>query len=131
VAEISRRPELRAPLPVNGDGSAPGVLDAAVRAVTAAFAEALDAHLAGDGPARAAAAVRRAFQPMTRPEPVAPLATTDTADGLSPKAVVRLRDGLAARVATDADGVHLTADGQGLLLPAACAAAVRALAGGG
>jgi bifunctional lysine-specific demethylase and histidyl-hydroxylase NO66 len=135
VAEVSRRPELRAPLPVNGGavyegGAAPDVLDTAVRAVTAAFAEALDAHLAGDGPARTAAAVRQSFQQLTRPEPVAPVATAKAADDLSPKTVVRLRDGLAVRVAADADGVHLTADGQGLRLPAACETAVRALARG-
>ena len=65
---------------------------------------------------------------MVRPEPVAPLATVDAAAELSAKAVVRLRDGLDARVAVDPAGVHLATLGQGLRLPAECAAAIRALA---
>jgi ribosomal protein L16 Arg81 hydroxylase len=129
VAELSRNPALRAPLPVNGSDADPGVLDAAVREMTAAFMRALQAH-AADGPARTASAVRRSFERMTRPEPVAPLATVEAASDLSPKAVVRLREGLTARVTVDADGVHLAAAGQGLRLPAATEAAVRALAGG-
>jgi ribosomal protein L16 Arg81 hydroxylase len=129
VAELSRNPALRAPLPVNGSDTEPGVLDAAVREMTAAFIQALQAH-AADGPARTASAVRRSFERMTRPEPVAPLATVEAANDLSPKAVVRLRAGMTARVTVDADGVHLAAAGQGLRLPAATEAAVRALAGG-
>jgi hypothetical protein len=41
-----------------------------------------------------------------------------------------MREGLAATVAVDADGVHLRADGQALRLPAECDTAVRALADG-
>ena len=67
---------------------------------------------------------------MIRPEPVAPLATTDAANDLSPKALVRLRDGLTAHVEVNLEGVHLAADGQALRLPAECEAAVRALASG-
>ncbi len=130
AAEISRNPELRAPLPVNGDGTGPDVLQSAVQEVTAAFVQALNARLAGDGPARTASAVRRSFQRLTRPEPVAPLATVEAANDLPPKALVRLRDGLTARVEIDAEGVHLAADGLALRLPAECQAAVRALAGG-
>jgi lysine-specific demethylase/histidyl-hydroxylase NO66 len=130
AAEISRDPELRAPLPINGSGAGPDVLESAVQQVTAAFVQELDARLAGDGPARTAGAVRRSFQRMTRPEPVAPLATTDAANDLSPKALVRLRDGLTAHVEVNLEGVHLAADGQALRLPAECEAAVRALASG-
>ncbi len=130
VAELARNPELRAPLPVNGSDTEPGVLDAAVAELTAAFIQALQAHAADGGPARTASAVRQSFERMTRPEPVAPLATVEAANDLSPKAVVRLRAGLTARVTVDADGVHLAAAGQGLRLPAATAAAVRALARG-
>jgi len=97
--------------------------------MTGAFIQALQAH-AAFGPARTASAVRRSFERMTRPEPVAPLATVQAANDLSPKAVVRLRAGMTARVTVDADGVHLAAAGQGLRLPAATEAAVRALAGG-
>jgi hypothetical protein len=130
AAEISRNPELRVPLPINGDGAGPDVLQRAVQEATAAFAQALNDRLAGDGPARTASAVRRSFQRLTRPEPVAPLATADAANDLSPKARVRLRDGLTAQVEVDGEGVHLAADGQALGLPAECEAAVRALAGG-
>jgi hypothetical protein len=67
---------------------------------------------------------------MTRPEPVAPLATVDAANDLSPKAVIRLRDGLTAQVDVDATGVHLAAADQALRLPAECEMAIRALASG-
>ena len=46
------------------------------------------------------------------------------------QALVRLRDGLAAQIEVNLEGVHLTADGQALRLPAECEAAVRALARG-
>ncbi len=130
VAEISRNPELRAPLPISGSDTGPEVLEGAVREMTSAFIHALQAHADGDNPSRTAGAVRRSFQRQTRPEPVAPLATVDAAADLSPKAVVRLRDGLTAQVTVDASGVHLTADGQGLRLPRECETAIRALASG-
>ena len=130
VAEISRHPDLRAPLPISGQDAAPEGLEGAVQDATAAFARALAAHAAGDGAARTADAVRRSLQHMLRPEPVAPLATVHAAADLSPKTVVRLRDGLAAQVSADAGGVHLDADGQGLKLPIECEAAIRALARG-
>ena len=130
VAEISRDPELRAPLPISGTDAGPDVLDRAVQQVTAAFARALDAQRAGDGQPRTADAVRRSLQRMSKPEPVAPLATLAAANDLSPKTVVRLPDGLTAKVDVDADGVHLTADGQALRLPAECEMAVRALTSG-
>ena len=72
----------------------------------------------------------RSFQRKVRPEPVAPLATAKAADDLSPKAVVRLRDGLTAQIDIDTDGVHLAAADQALRLPAECEMAVRALASG-
>jgi len=130
VAEVSRNPELRAPLPINAAGGEPDVWQAAVQQVTKAFAQAVDAQLAGDGPASTASALRRSFLRMTRPEPVAPLATVHAASDLPPTAVVRLREGVTARVRVDSDGVHLTADGQALRLPAECEMAVRALAAG-
>lgn len=130
VAELSREPQLRAPLPVNGTAGEPGVLDAAVQETIAAFARALQDRYAGHGPARTASAVRRSLQRKLRPEPVAPLATLDAADRLSPKDRVRLRDGLAAQIDVDAGGVHLAAAGQALRLPAECERAVRALASG-
>jgi ribosomal protein L16 Arg81 hydroxylase len=130
VAELSRSPELRAPLPISGSDAGPDVLDRAVQQVTTAFARALDAERAGDGQARAADAVRRSLQRMSRPEPVAPLATLDAASDLSPKTVVRLPDGLTATVTVDPDGVHLAADGQALRLPVECEMAVRALTSG-
>ena len=130
VAELSRNPELRAPLPISGSDAGPEALDRAVEQVTTAFARALDARRAGDGSARTAAAVRRSLQRMSRPEPVAPLATLEAANDLSPKTVVRLPDGLAAAVNVDADGVHLAAHGQALRLPGECELAVRALASG-
>jgi lysine-specific demethylase/histidyl-hydroxylase NO66 len=130
VAELSRRPELRAPLPLNVSDAGPDVLADAVRNITSAFTRSLEAHAATDGAARTAGAVRRSFERMVRPEPVAPLATVNVADDLSPKAVVRMRDGLAAQVEVDANGVHLAAAGVGLRLPAECETAVRALASG-
>jgi len=130
VAEMSSSPELRAPLPIAGADAGPEVLDRAVRQVTTAFGQALEARRAGDGPARIADAVRRSVQRMSRPEPVAPLATLDAANDLSPKTAVRLPDGLIAQVEVDSDGVHLAADGQALRLPAECELAARALAGG-
>ena len=130
VAEISRKPELRAPLPLNVSDAGPDVLANAVRDITSAFTQALQAHAAGDGAAQTACAVRRSFERMVRPEPVPPLATVDAADDLSPKAVVRVRDGLTAQVEIGASGVHLTAAGAGLWLPAECETAVRALASG-
>jgi bifunctional lysine-specific demethylase and histidyl-hydroxylase NO66 len=130
VAEIARSPELRAPLPINGAGAGPDVLIGAVEKVTAAFAEALETLRAGDGPARTTSAVRRAFRRTIRPAPVAPLAAIEAANDLSPKAVVRMRDGLTARVDVDPDGAHLAADGQALRFPAECETALRSLVGG-
>ena len=130
VAQISRHPELRSPLPINGSQAGRGVLDDAVRDTISVFAQALEAHSADDGPARTASALRRSLQRMSRPEPVAPLATAETADHLSPKDLVRVRDGLKAQVDVDADGVHLAGADQALKLPAECEMAVRALASG-
>ena len=130
VAEISRRPELRAPLPINGGDAGPDVLIGAVKKVTAAFADALEALREGDGPARTADAVRRSSQRTIRPAPVAPLAAVAAAKDLSPKTVVRLPEGLTARVDVDSDGVHLAADNQALRFPAECETAVRALSTG-
>ncbi|HEX2819539.1 MAG TPA: cupin domain-containing protein [Streptosporangiaceae bacterium] len=130
AAEVSRNPDLRAPLPINRSDAGPDVLDGVVRKIISDFARALEVHSAGDGPARTASAVRRSFQRMTRPEPVAPLATVDAANDLSPKAVIRLRDGLTAQVDVDATGVHLAAADQALRLPAECEMAIRALASG-
>ena len=128
VSALAGTPALRAPLPITGSAAAREELTAAVREVTAAFTGALDAYSSGAGPARIAGAVRRNLRRMVRSEPVAPLATVGAAAELSAKAVVRLRDGLDARVAVDAAGVHLGTPGQGLRLPAECAAAIRALA---
>ena len=130
VSETVRDEDLRAPLPISGATAGADVLDDAVRSMTSAFVRALEAHAADGGPARTAQAVRRSFQRMIRPEPVPPLATVAAAADLSPQAVVRLRDGLAARVEVDASGVHLAAAGQVLQLPGECEKAVRALAGG-
>jgi bifunctional lysine-specific demethylase and histidyl-hydroxylase NO66 len=130
VAEISRNPELRAPLPVSGSDAGPDVLEGAVQQVAKAFAQEVDAQLAGGGPARTASALRRSLQRMTRPEQVAPLATLDAVNDLPAEAVVRLRQGLAAHVHVDRSGVHLAADGQALRLPAECETGIRALASG-
>jgi ribosomal protein L16 Arg81 hydroxylase len=128
--ELSRSPALRAPLPVSGSEAEPGALEAAVQQATEAFAQALRARSAGDGPERTANAVRRSFQRMVRAEPVAPLATVEAAARLSPATRVRMREGLATTVSVDTGGVHLRADDQALRLPAECEAAVRALANG-
>jgi hypothetical protein len=130
VAGISRHPDLRAPLPVSGRGTDPRVLDDAVQKMTLALVQALEKQSAGDGPAATASAVRRALARLTRPEPVAPLATAELAGELAPGTVVRLRDGLAAHVEARPDGVHLSADGQSLRLPAECELAIRSLARG-
>jgi hypothetical protein len=130
VSELARGPALRAPLPVSGDGTDPAVFETAVRAATLAFAQAVQARASADGTARTAGALRRSVRRMTRPEPVAPLATVAAAAGLSPHTLVRLRDGLTAEVSVDAGGVHLDAAGQALCLPAECETAVRALADG-
>ena len=79
---------------------------------------------------RTADAVRRSSQRTVRPAPVAPLAAVAAAKDLSPKTVVRLPEGLTARVDVDSDGVHLAADNQALRFPAECETAVRALATG-
>jgi len=79
-------------------------------------------------PSRTAEALRRKRRQRVRPEPVAPLATIDTASELAGDVVVRLRDGLDARVTADGDGVHLATPGKGLRLPLTCEAAIRALA---
>jgi ribosomal protein L16 Arg81 hydroxylase len=129
VAELSRSPELRAPLPIVGGDAGPDALDRAVRQVIAAFGQAVEAERA-DGGGQTAGAVRRSVQRLSRPEPVAPLATLAAANDLSPKTVVRLPDGLAATVTVDDGGVHLAGDGQALQLPGECEMAVRALAGG-
>jgi bifunctional lysine-specific demethylase and histidyl-hydroxylase NO66 len=130
VAEISRTPELRTPLPIAGGEAGPGVLESAVRQTIADFARALEAHSAGDGPARTASAVQRHLQRMIRPEPVPPLATLEAASELSPHTVVRARGGLSAEVDVTASGVSLAAAGLVLRLPASCEQAVRALARG-
>jgi bifunctional lysine-specific demethylase and histidyl-hydroxylase NO66 len=180
TAELARRPELRAPLPIDGGDAGPEVLERAVREVIAAFAGAVEGELDGDGVTedgltgdgltgdsvsrdglakgrlagddltgddraaggrvgdgqaaggvgRTTAAVRRSVQRMSRPEPVAPLATLAAAGDLAPKTVVRLPDGLAVTVEVDAEGVLLAADGQSLRLPAACDLAIRALTSG-
>jgi len=137
VAELDRRPELRAPLPILGGEAGPEVLERAVREVIEAFAGAVDAlrdgdgdGVADDGATRTAAAVRRFVQRMSRPEPVAPLATLAAAADLSPKSIVRLPEGVSVSVEVGDEGVQLDADGQSLRLPAACDRAIRALAGG-
>jgi ribosomal protein L16 Arg81 hydroxylase len=129
VAELSRSPALRAPLPIVGGDAGPDLLNRAVQQVIAAFGQAVEAERA-DGGGQTAGAVRRSVQRLSRPEPVAPLATLAAANDLSPKAVVRLPDGLAATVTVDDDGVHLAADGQLLRLPGECETAIRALASG-
>jgi hypothetical protein len=129
VAELSRSPALRAPLPIVGGDAGPDLLNRAVQQVIAAFGQAVEAERA-DGGGQTAGAVRRSVQRLSRPEPVAPLATLAAANDLSPKAVVRLPDGLAATVTVDDDGVHLAADGQVLRLPGECETAIRALASG-
>jgi lysine-specific demethylase/histidyl-hydroxylase NO66 len=129
VAELSRSPALRAPLPIVGGDAGPDLLNRAVQQVIAAFGQAVEAERA-DGGGQTAGAVRRSVQRLSRPEPVAPLATLAAANDLSPKAVVRLPDGLAATVTVDDDGVHLAADGQTLRLPGECETAIRALASG-
>lgn len=128
VSEISRTSALRAPLPIVGCDAGPGDLDDAVQEITSAFITTLEAYLAGDGPARIASAVRRSFRRMVRPEPVTPLAIIDAASDLSPKALVRLRDGLDPHIEIDATGVHLAVAGRALRLPAECERALRALA---
>jgi lysine-specific demethylase/histidyl-hydroxylase NO66 len=131
VSELIRRPALRVPLPVHGGEAGRDVLEAAVREATLAFDQAVQAYLsAADSPARTAAAVRRSFQQLTRPEPVAPLATVAAAAALPPGALVRLRAGLHAQVRVDAGGVHLDAGGQALRLPGECEKAVRAITAG-
>jgi bifunctional lysine-specific demethylase and histidyl-hydroxylase NO66 len=130
AGELSRSPALRAPLPVSGSEAEPGALEAAVQQATEAFAQALRARAAGEGPARTVQAVRQSYQRQVRAEPVAPLATVAAAARLSPATLVRLREGLPATVSVDAGGVHLKADGQALRLPAECATAVRTLAAG-
>src|SRR6201999_4150390 len=57
--ELSRGPALRAPLPVSGSEAEPGAFEAAVQQATEAFAQALRARSAGDGPERTARAVRQ------------------------------------------------------------------------
>ena len=127
VSALAGTPALRAPLPITGS-AAPEELAAAVHEVIAAFTGALDASSSGAGSARITGAMRRNLRRMVRSEPVAPLATVDAAAELPAKAVVRLRDGLDARAAVDAAGVHLRTPGHGLRLPAECEAAIRALA---
>lgn len=128
VSEISRTSAVRTPLPIAGCDAEPDDLDAAVQEITAAFMATLEGYVSGDGPARIARAVRRSFHRMVRPEPVPPLATIGAASDLSPKALVRFRDGLDTHIEVDADGVHLAAAGRALRLPAECERAVRALA---
>jgi ribosomal protein L16 Arg81 hydroxylase len=127
VAAVSGSATLRAPLPIMGSAADGTDLETVVQDVTVAFL----ATLTGSPdvtPSRTAEALRRKRRQMVRPEPVAPLATIDTASGLDGAVVVRLRDGLDARVRVDSGGVHLATPGKGLRLPLTCEAAIRAMA---
>jgi len=127
VAAVSGSAALRAPLPITGSAADGAELDTAVQEITTAFLGALNAS-SEVTPSRTAEALRRKQRQMVRPEPVAPLATIDTASDLAGDVVVRLRDGMDSRVTVDSDGVHLATPGKGLRLPLACEAAIRALA---
>jgi hypothetical protein len=127
VAEVSGSAALRAPLPIMGSAADGQELDTAVQNVTTAFLGALNAS-SEVMPSRTAEALRRKLRQMVRPEPVAPLATIDTASDLVGEVLVRLRDGLDTRITVDSEGVHLATPGKSLRLPLACEAAIRALA---
>jgi ribosomal protein L16 Arg81 hydroxylase len=127
VASVSGSAALRAPLPIMGSAADGNELETTVQEVTTAFLGILNAS-SDVTPSRTAEALRRKRRQRVRPEPVAPLATIDTASELAGDVVVRLRDGLDARVTADGDGVHLATPGKGLRLPLACEAAIRALA---
>jgi bifunctional lysine-specific demethylase and histidyl-hydroxylase NO66 len=101
----------------------------AVRDATSALVAALQDSPAV-APDRIAAALGGKLRRQVRPEPVSPLATVEAAARLSGPEIVRVRHGLDVQVTVDAAGVHLKVPDQGLRLPLACEAAIRALAAG-
>jgi ribosomal protein L16 Arg81 hydroxylase len=127
TAAVAGSAELRAPLPIMGSAADEDEVTAAVQNVSRAFLGALTAAPAM-APDHIAAALDGKLRQLVRPEPVAPLATIETAANLSAEVPVRLRHGLDTQVTVDEAGVHLKVPGQGLKLPAQCETAIRALA---
>ena len=116
VASVSRSAALRAPLPIVGSAADGGELETAVRDVTTAFLRRPERLVRCRGLPRCRGPARKRRQ-RVRPEPVAPLATIDTAAELAGDVVVRLRDGLDIRVTVELAGVRLATPGKGLRLP--------------
>lgn len=126
VAEVTAADsELRRSLPV-GAVAAPSGLTDAIEAVR----KDLMAALATLPTEQVATRVLRQFDESQRPEPVSPLQQLDAARDLTPRSVVRLREGLRPTLSDIGGRCRLTAGGRFIEAPAACRVALRALATG-
>ena len=127
TALAAQEPELRASLPLGVDVADPDQLGADL----AATVEALTGWLGKVDPAAVADRVRRRVWTQTRPEPVGPLAQAAAARSVSDATTVRVRGGLRHRLRPVEGGtVVLELPDRTLSLPAAAAAALRALLSG-
>jgi hypothetical protein len=123
----AQEPELRASLPLGVEVADPDQLGADL----AATVEALTGWLGKVDPAAVADRVRRRVWTQTRPEPVGPLAQAAAARSVCDATTVRVRGGLRHRLRPVEGGtVALELPDRTLSLPAAAAAALRALLSG-
>ena len=114
---------LRASLPMGVDLGDPAVLGPELAATVAALTE----RLARTAPEDVARRVADRLTADTRPEPVAPLAQLAAAAGAGPDTAFRLRAALRVRMDEGAAQLRLTLLDRTLTLPAAAAAAVKAV----
>jgi lysine-specific demethylase/histidyl-hydroxylase NO66 len=127
AALAAQEPELRASLPLGVDVADPDALGADL----AATVEALTGWLGKVDPAAVADRVRRRVWTQTRPEPVGPLAQAAAARSVDAGTAVRVRAGLGHRLRpVEGGSVLLELPDRTITLPAATAAAVRALLSG-
>ena len=123
TALVADDPRLRASLPLGIDVADPAQLAPHLEAVREALVDALTAV----SPDAVARRVRGRVWTGGRPEPVGPLAAAAFADGLSPGDAVRRRHGLPLRVVERGGSAVLELPDRTVALPAATAAALRAV----
>lgn len=124
LAEAADDVRLRAPLPLGLDPDERSGWADDLAATVAAAREILESERDG---ARAAAAVRRAFDDAVRPAPVRPLETVDAIADLNGTHAVGWRDGLRARIEVDQQSVRIVLRRKTVALPVEASSAVQSL----
>lgn len=114
----------------DADGQDAEGQDAMRASVEQALAEIATALARDDVVETAAAELAGILGAQSRPVPVRPLATIESAASLGADTLVAWRPGLTARLNTDDRGVHIVLRDKTISLPSEAAAAVRALVAG-